>query len=239
MGSVFKDTTPDTLKGDLDTFLEIYFILSDSGVLAHFGEESGEGEDVKDLFTAKNEEGKTVIQEVIDELQKNPRTAHIVTDLTKFSLKLMADSVGNALPEDVDTEKLYSDVKVGMTGALDSVNDPTLTPEEKKESVKGTISDTLIESGVMTEENKLDDDIMDSMADYVIENYQGKEELTDEDINNAILHYYEAYADKEAAAPGTPDTPGAPETPDAPGTSDTPDASDTPAGSDGVKLPVT
>ena len=127
-----------------------------------------------------------------------------MTEFTKFSLKLMADSVGNALPSDVDTEKLYEDVKTGISGALDAVNDETLSTEEKKESVKNTINDTLVESGVMTEENKIDDDIMDSITDYVVENYQGKTELSDEDINNAILHYYEAYANS-GTIPTLPD----------------------------------
>ncbi len=201
--TVFKDTTADTLEDDLSTFMNVYFILSDSAVLSHFSE-GGEGEsadDVEDLFTSKNEEGKNVIQQVIEELNKNPRTAHIVTELTKFSLKLMADSVGNALPADVDTEQLYEDVKAGISGALDSVNDSTLSVEEKKESVKTTITDTLIQSGVMTEENQLDDEIMDSITDYVVKNYEGKTELSDEDINNAILHYYEAYGNKTEPAP--------------------------------------
>ena len=34
------------------------------------------------------------------------------------------------------------------------------------------------------------------MSSYVAENYYGKEDITDEDINDAILSYYNAYAEK-------------------------------------------
>jgi len=202
--TVFLNTDADSLKDDLGTILDVYFILNDSRVLAQFDPEVEVSEDVKDLLIAKDESGNTVIQNIINELNSNPHTAPIVTEFTKFSLKLMADSVGNALPPDVDTEKLYEDVKTGISGALDAVNDETLSTEEKKESVKNTINDTLVESGVMTEDNKIDDDIMDSITDYVVENYQGKTELSDEDINNAILHYYEAYANS-GTIPTLPD----------------------------------
>ena len=33
------------------------------------------------------------------------------------------------------------------------------------------------------------------MSDYIAENYSGNEDITDEDINDAILSYYSSYVD--------------------------------------------
>ncbi len=202
--AIFESSDKENVTKDLGTFLEVYFILNDAGVLTSFapteGESSGEEADVKDLLVADDGNG-TVISKVIAKLSENPRTAPIVTSLTKFSLKLIADSVGNSLPEGVDSEQIYEDVKSGMNNVLAEVNNPDATPEEKKENVKTSINDALVSSGVLTEETPLDEDIMDSIADYVIQEYDGKEELTDEDINNTILHYYEAYANGELTLP--------------------------------------
>lgn len=201
--SVFETSDADNLTGDLGTFLNVYFILSDSGVLAVYAtpsDGSGALGDVKDLLIAKDGSGKMVIQNISDELELNPRTKHISVSLAKLSLKLIAEAVDNALPPDVDADAVYSNVKNGITNILADVNDDSVTAEEKKENVKASLSATLIDSGVTTESKPIDDDIMDSVAEYIIENFSGKEELTDTDINNTILSYYDAYAKQQASA---------------------------------------
>ncbi len=203
--SVFETSDEENITSDLRTFLNVYFILSDSRLLAKF-ESGGTGvtDDVKDLLIAKSDAGDTVIDSVINELQSNPRTAPIVTSLTKFSLKLMAEASGNTLPADVDIDRLYTDVKSGISNVLTDVNNPDLAPDEKKAAVKSTLNDALIESGVVTAEQPLDDEIMNSLAEHVITDFEGKDELTDEDINNAILAYYDAYAKQQSGGSDIP-----------------------------------
>ena len=187
--AVFEDSDRDNIEDDFRTFLDVYFILNDARVLSHFG--GGITESTAEaLLSAKDGEEK-VINKVIDRLSENPRTAPIVTSLTKFSLQLMAESSGNVLPEGVDADQLYDDVKVGMKDVLASVNDESIPEEEKRDAVKDSLNETLINSGVVTEEKPLNEDAMNSITDYVMENYTGKEELTDEDINNAIFAYYD------------------------------------------------
>lgn len=191
--AIFDTESADNLKPDLKTFLEVYFILSDSGVLTEFTPD-GESTDVtvEELLIADNGEG-TVISRVIAKLNTNPRTAPIVTSLAKFSLQLMAESAGNALGEDVDITEVYEDVKSGMNNVLTTVNDPNLSRDEKKETVKETLDTTLKDAGIITEDAGLSEDVMDTIADYAVDNFQNIDELTDQDINNAILSYYDAY----------------------------------------------
>ena len=194
---VFSDSSEDNVEEDFRTFLDVYFILNDARVLACFG---GATEDVAEqLLAATDENGKKVITSVTDRLAENQRTAHIVTSLTKFSLSLMAQSTGNILGD--NTDAIYEDVKVGMHDVLLNVNDPSIPEEEKYDVVKESLNTTLINSGVVTADAPLSDETMNTITDYVLENFAGKEELTDDDINSAILSYYNQYGTPEGVNP--------------------------------------
>ena len=194
--NVFANTDKTIVAEDLTTLLEIYFILGDADVLAAFDSESGSELDPKDLLIEKDEEGNTVIDNVITELNTNPRTVPIVTSLTKFSLQLMLDAfpATEALPEDVDIEVVYDNVKTGVNELLTEVNNPDATPEEKTESVASSLDETLKENNIALEE-----EVVNNIAAEIVKNFEGKEELTDEDINNALLAFYGAYADSIAS----------------------------------------
>lgn len=194
---VFSDSDKTNIEGDLRTFLDVYFILNDAHVLSHFG--GGLTESTAEALLSSTDGDKKVITKVIDRLSENPRTTDLVTELTKFSLKLMAETSGNVLPGGTDADKIYDDVKVGMVDVLANVNDPSIPEEEKRDAVKDSLNTTLINSGVISAEKPLGEDAMNSMTDYVIENYAGKQELTDDDINNAILAYY----DRQSTTPPT------------------------------------
>lgn len=187
--SIFLTADKDNLNDDLTTFVNVYFLLNDHDVLAHFSTMTMTDTDAQQLFAA-DKDGKSVINHVIDTLNENPRTKPLVNALTKFSLQLMSESVGNALPEGADMDQVYEEVKTGMTGVLDTVNDPTIPEEERKEVVKESLNTALVDSGVLSEDTRLDDETMNNITDYVMENFEGKTELTDDDINSAIFSYY-------------------------------------------------
>ena len=57
------------------------------------------------------------------------------------------------------------------------------------------------------------------MVDYIAENFGDHVgEITEDDINEAILSYYKAYTDKKHELENTPELPEAPETPETPET---------------------
>ena len=161
-------------------------------MLAAFDAELGAELDVKDLLIAEDDEGDTVIDNVISELNDNPRTVPIVTSLTKFSLQLMLDSfpAEETLPEDVDIEVVYDSVKDGVNSLLPDVNNPDLSHTEKVENVAASLDETLKDNNIA-----LDEEIVDYIAEEIITQFAGKDELTDEDINNALLAFYGAYAE--------------------------------------------
>lgn len=199
--STFTTSDESNIATDLGTFLEIYFVLADADVLLAFDTTTENNLDPTELLIATDEDGNTVITNVINLLNNNPRTSPIVTALTKFSLQLMMDSfpVTDALPEDVDIEEVYEDVKTGVNDLLVTVNNDDITPEEKKAEVVSSLDTTLKENNIA-----LDEEIVDSIADHVIENFEGVEELTDEDINKALLQFYDAYASSQSS--GEPPT---------------------------------
>ncbi len=201
--AIFATSDETNIASDLGTFLEIYFVLADADVLLAFDSANESSLDPTDLLIKKDEDGNTVITNVINLLNDNERTRPIVTSLTKFSLQLMIDSfpVVEELPEGVDIEVVYEDVKAGVNELLATVNSDA-TPEEKKEEVAASLDTTLKENNIA-----LDEEIVDSIAEHVVENFEGVEELTDEDINKALLQFYDAYANSLATGepPEIPD----------------------------------
>lgn len=178
--SIFKDSSSENIEPDMQTILNVYFILSDGGVLS--AAESGSDE-VLDAFIADDGNG-TVISRVIDELSLNERTKPIVTMLTKLSLSIMADNLGL----DESTDAIYETVVDGLN-EIASI-DATLPEEEYTSAVSDVIHEVLSSEGV---EIELDESIIDEMAKFVYDEYRGVE-LTEDEINDILLSYFEAYA---------------------------------------------
>ena len=178
--SIFKDSSSENVEPDMQTMLNIYFILADSGALNALSVNS---ENLRDVLL--NDEGEgTVISRVIDELSLNERTKPITTMLAKMTLSIMSES----LELGVDAEETYDTVVDCLTDI--SKIDPDLTEEEYTEAVSDIITDTLEREDIGIE---LDEAIIDDMAKYVYDEYRGVE-LSDEEINDILLSYFEAYA---------------------------------------------
>ena len=180
---IFADSSVDNLGGDVDTILDSYYVLSDSGILSAFTSDSKNL--IADRLIAK-ENGKTVIDRLTEVLRANPRTSVVVDALAQLSVTIMSEQLG--LGENAD--QLYTEVKEGLTDVL-AINKSDYADEaEYKEAVTESLDSTLKDNGIA-----LEADIVAEMADYITENYADTSEITDEDINNAILSYYDAYAE--------------------------------------------
>ena len=179
---ILGSTTKDTLGEDLNTFKDMFFILSDGDVLVAFDEGLSE-EAMLAVLNTKDENGKTVISKLIDTLQANERTAAIVTTITKLSISIMAEQMGI----DENVEAIYEGVKDGLGDIADIDRESYSTEEEYKAAVKDSISSTLTTNGIT-----LEDDVVEEMADYAADNYGELEELSEEEINDILLQYYEA-----------------------------------------------
>ena len=178
--SIFEDSSSENIEPNMQTMLNIYFILADSGALNAISSGSDE---VRDVLL--NDEGEgTVISRVIDELSLNDRTKPITVMLAKLTLSIMSES----LDLGADADVTYDAVVDCLTDISDI--DPNLPEEEYTEAVSDLITDTLAREDIDIE---LDESIIDDMAKYVYDEYRGKD-ITEDEINDILLSYFEAYA---------------------------------------------
>ncbi len=184
MINILSASEKSTVGEDLTTFKNLYFILSDEGALQAF--DNGQGsQDMIDILTRVDPETETtVISKLIDVVKSNPRTSPLLTTLTKLSVTIMAESMG--LGE--DAEQLYDDIKTGVNSILEIDPDSYTDPEEYTAAVGDSIETALVEQGI-----ELDREIIDEMATKAAEICRENdiEELTDEQISDILLKYYD------------------------------------------------
>ncbi len=190
---VFETSDKYNVEGDLNTVVEVYYIMCDRGLLSAFTESNKEV--LRDLLTDQGENGDTIIDEIVAKLKENDRTKPVVHTFTKISLSLMHESLGL----EGDSAQLYDDVKGGIKDAITHSRDDFATEEEYKAQVSADLDKTL-------DENKLvvSDEVKQNMVDYIANNYGDKnsDEITDDDINDAILSYYSSYASAQNKTEG-------------------------------------
>lgn len=169
-----------TLENDLDTIKKLYFTIADSGVLSA----ALDGEDLMELLQERRKEGDDTVKNIVDILQANDRTAPLVTSLTEALIATLSTNID--LGGDVTVT--YDEIKTGMNDVLAVKKDHYDSEEEYKEVLTGTLDTTLRDHGI-----ELETEIVEDIADYIDTNYSDKQEFTDEEFNDVLLHYYDAY----------------------------------------------
>lgn len=198
--SIFKDASRDNLATDINTFCDLYFLLSDEGVLAAMT--AGEGEeapDIMQLLSKKDENNETTLSRAISILGSNTRTQPIVTSLTKLSISMISGSN----PEQAEQiEEVYNEIKTGLNEVVQIKREDFASDEEHKAAVSDSIESVIVDSGIIdaefVEENREEiEEVLGVVADHVIENFGDVEEVTDAHITEVIVEYYEAYLNGE------------------------------------------
>lgn len=180
----FLDSNRENLGEVVSTVKNCYFIIADSDAISALT--SGDKDQISNLLTVTDENGHTVITNLTNELNSNPRTAPITTAITKVSLAIMSQEL--ALDDSVI--EVYDNVKNELNDILAINKEDYATEEEYTEAVGHELDTALTKNGI-----ELDDEIIDEMAGYIAENFSDITEITDNDINMAILSYYDAYAE--------------------------------------------
>jgi uncharacterized membrane protein required for colicin V production len=179
--SIFHTSDSTNINTDMETIKNVYFILSRDEILSSFDA----GSDVMlEKLTAKDADGTTTVKKVINTINENERTKPLVTLLTKISITVMSQQTG----ADGVSPEVYDNVKSGLNETLQINKNDFETEEEYVAAVSDSLDTTLKENNI-----NLEKDIVDSMAEYVSENLSDKEEITDDDINDVIISYYDAY----------------------------------------------
>ena len=182
--TMFATSTKDTIEGDLDVTLDVYFIMCDRALFHSFT--NSEHIDMKELLTQKDENGTTTASVIIKRLNQYDRARPIVTSFTKITLAVMhgSESFGE------DATALYENVKGDISNALSHNKSDFETEEEYKEAVTNDVDKALAENNI-----KLEESVKQDMVDYIADNYGDHEgEITDAEISDALLSYYESYA---------------------------------------------
>ena len=188
--TMFATSTKDTIEGDIDVTLDVYFIMCDRGLFNSFT--NSEHLDMKSLLTDKDENGDTIANAIIKRLNQYDRAQPIVSSFTKISLTVMHGS--GSFGEDADI--LYENVKTDISNALSHNKSDFDTEEEYREAVTSDVDKALAENNITLEE-----DVKQDMIDYIADNYGDYEgEITDAEINDALLSYYESYAKSQENA---------------------------------------
>ena len=180
--SVFDGIDKDSLNPTISVLRDAYYTLSDEGVISALsGEDTSE---ISDILTKKDEAGTTVLSKVISKLNSNQRTSKLVTAITKLSITVMADSFGGNV-----TGETYEKVVDGIKDviAIDK-NDYVDNPDGYVDAISDSLNKTFTDNGI-----ELDGELVDKMAEHVAKNYSDVTSLTDQEINDIILSYYDAY----------------------------------------------
>lgn len=182
--TMFATSTKDTIEGDLDVTVDVYFIMCDRSLFTSF--DNSEHIDMNTLLTEKDANGDTIANAIIKRLNQYDRAQPIVASFTKISLTVMHGS--GSFGEDADA--LYENVKGDIANALSHNKSDFETEEEYKEAVTNDVDKALAENNIT-----LEADVKQDMVDYIADKYGDYEgEITDAEINDAILSYYDSYA---------------------------------------------
>lgn len=179
---IFHTSTPENLSWDLNALAEIYFTLSESGVLTAFYD----GHDaIAAAMSAKDGEGKTTAEQIIEISKTNERITPLVTTVTRLALTAMQDGVGIG----EDTLEIFENIKSKINANVLTVDKNAYeTKEEYVAELSSALDGVLAENGIMLEEEELS-----AMADFVADNFSETKELTDAEACEIIFSYYNTY----------------------------------------------
>ena len=179
--SVFETSTPENVDDDLRTILQIYYDISDAGVLASM---ELKDKTMFEAFVAQDESGNSLVSLICSHLNENPRFNVVSTSLSDFAMEMLF----NHLDVDGTVAETVTEVKGSLNEIVKLDKDSYETEEEYKADVSLKIDDTLKNNGI-----ELESDQLAEITDYVINEFEGKEEITDMDMALFMSKYYDIY----------------------------------------------
>ncbi|MCQ2413289.1 MAG: CvpA family protein [Clostridia bacterium] len=186
--TIFETTTATDFSADLRTIENVYFILCNTGVLNATA--SGEQDSVINAMNVKDPEtGKTVVEQVVGELEKNPHTSRLVSTMARFAISVMLDNLSDEAKEVME---IYDNMKESLQeDVLSLKRDDFATDEEYADKVAENLTDVLAENGI-----ELPPEVSENMADYIVENIDtlAGVDLADADIDSILLQYFASAA---------------------------------------------
>ena len=175
-----ESVNTDTLHEDLDTIKNLFYTLSDSGVLKEL---MNGNTDIIGMLQEQHKAGDNTINELVSILQGNARTASLVKSVTESLISSLVNvDLGNGVTVTYDT------LKESMNDVLSVKAENYESEDEYMEALSGTLNETLNDHGI-----ELEKEVVDSIAEFIDDKELNTEEFTDQDFTDVLLHYYDAY----------------------------------------------
>lgn len=180
--SIFADADDANICKDMRTLADVLFILSDAGVFDSFDKGS---DAMLSVLTSRDDNGATAVSKVISVIDANERTAPLKSLFAKISVTVMSGQSG--ISEDaLDT---YESIKQSINTDILTIEKSNYGAEEEYvEEISGALDAVLKDNGI-----SLDEEIVDSMAQYVADNFSDIAEIGDQEAADIIFSYYDAY----------------------------------------------
>lgn len=203
---LFKTSSKETIKGDLNTLCDFFFHLMNEGVLA--AANNPENSDITEVFFKVNANGKTTISNAIAILESNDRTKVVVSSLAKISVAYAKEALKDStsdIPEldGVEVEEIYAEVKESVTDIIKINPNAFASPEEYKAEVSASVESFIVDNGfveqsVIDENREEMDEIFATVTEHITEAFKDKvgtedAEITDGELIDVVLQYYNAY----------------------------------------------
>lgn len=202
IATVLANTTAESLNRNLHTIADLYYLLSDEGIILMFTEPA-EGGDITvdedalgDALMKVDENGKTVINRAIDIIDENEDMRQVVSMLGELSVKLLYDELGI----EGDAAAAYDTVSTGVKDVL-SIETEGKEKAEVQTEVSTKLTETLesISISVGEGEGQISSEALEVMSGYIAEELMngnlsiGEDgEVTDGDVLNVLLSYYQS-----------------------------------------------
>lgn len=185
-----EDVDEDTLQEDLETLRDVYFVISDSGVLRDLDKDDA---DFLTILQDHHKNGDESISKVIDILQANERTKGIVKAVTEALISNLSTSID--LGNGVTVEVSYDSIKDGMNDVLSVKRENYFNDDQYMSDLSDALDNTLKENGI-----EIEKEVVDAMAEYMDTEYIQtnvikNDTLNDEQFTDILLNYYDAYLD--------------------------------------------
>lgn len=214
--NVIGSVDEESFGEDFTAILDAYYIFGRENIIASIN--TGDIAAVRDALTRTytpheldpetpcdlSGEPVTVLRKVVEILSSDDTTKPLITTLSKISVAALAKNLGSELSAD----EIYDTVKVGLTETL-AISKEGKTEEEYTAEVRASLEAALAESDIEFREDE--QYILDNMATYVSDNYEtlvkvdedGNQVVTEDEINEVVLSYYEAYLSTGALPDGS------------------------------------
>ena len=184
VSSILGTSTADTVREDLNTIKELFFVLSDTDVIKAFN--GGVSTEIMiGVLNTKYDDEHTVLEKTISVIRSTERTKPIIVTLTKLSISIMAESMG--MGDGIDD--LYENVTDGISKINSIDRNAYSSQNEYVDAISDKLDEALQENGIIIE-----DKYVDEMAKFAADKLEGGADLTEDDIHDILFEYFAIYA---------------------------------------------